>query len=232
MKGESIMKHFSSTFRLAIVLGLGLSFAGCVTAVTSVDARRAEPRWKFIGRAESGCPSIYGWKPRPMFPGTQSPDLARHCVYEARSAFSQNPVGRLKRQQVAAASDAVALAPSGLEDTVQPHFSTYFFQQVGRPASLPIDPAPPRVRLAFLDSHPTGEGIAALPDGCTPGHGDFLRLLGHALTCEGNLCMTRITTRLALPIRTFDADSQTGTATDVECGGYIGSFESLASAII
>ncbi len=224
-----------------------------------IDIESAKPRWKFIGIKKDpakACPTVEGWHERPLFDsarqstvmasaltagGRPTPsatlqrELSRFCVFEAKNGVRPAPPGSPELEGIAS-SDAVALTPAGFEDTVQPRLSAYFFEQVGRPGIrpllLPFDQSKPRVRLAFIDSHPTDEDFRGLRKGCASGHGDFLRHLGHALTCERGACMTKITTRLALPIRRFDRDSSGRTVISEECGGFIGSFENLADAIV
>ena len=91
----------------------------------------------------------------------------------------------------------------------------------------------PRVRLAFLDTQPTGMGVSTAPGNSH--HGYTLTHIARNLVCGGsapsNLCAAQITTRLALPITHFNAKKQKLTRTDLVRGGYIGMQGDLANAI-
>lgn len=237
------MKRFSLLSKLAIALSIGTSLAGChppkpVTATPPVDPTLAIPRWRFIGtRTTNECPKIHGWKERPVYEKSAKdiPEyFSRQCIYENHWWFERRPPRHDDLKDVH--QDPVAISPAGLEELVQPRLSVQFFEQVGRPLGrpllLPIDETRPKVRVAFLDTHPTTSDFSSRrSEHCASGHGDFLRHLARALTCERNQCMTKITTQLALPIQRFDRDRLAETLISEKCGGYIGSFEHLTAAI-
>jgi hypothetical protein len=88
------------------------------------------------------------------------------------------------------------------------------------------------VRLAFLDTHPTGERV---PDYWhNSGHGYALAHIARHLLCapdNNERCAAQITTQLALPILQFDAKNRKSYKTDEQRGGYLGLQSQLADAI-
>jgi len=88
------------------------------------------------------------------------------------------------------------------------------------------------VRLAFLDTQPTYEGISE-KSGNSP-HGYVLANIARKLICisesEGP-CAAQITTQLALPIINFNAKDPSLNERDLVHGGYLGMQSDLAAAI-
>lgn len=258
-------RHFTISLCVA-----SLAFAGCARQVRPIlqpSPELAYPTWKFIGYrspTETECPKLDGWEVQPLFvddeaiakakkkPKAQAVEKAqkvldRYCVYRTKK---QLKIPDTVKGLDSLSSDAVVVSVAGvptLDETLHHRFASYFFDQVGRSGTtLPIATASnqAKVRLAFLDSYPTGKGFARQSSSCLKkpssscrknpshsGHGDFLRFLGRAMTCDQGDCMTDVRTRLALPIRKFDRESLEATEIDPECGGFVGSFADLAQAI-
>ncbi len=118
-----------------------------------------------------------------------------------------------------------------------------FMFQVGK-TTLPFGAGEtPRVRIAFLDTHPTWRsavqgGTISAPTGGVPsgasGHGYALAHMARALVCDESCgrptCAAKISTRLALPLRKNSAESEKPFAPFAE-GGSFGSPSDLAVAI-
>jgi len=88
------------------------------------------------------------------------------------------------------------------------------------------------VRLAFLDTQPTGKGVP-LTSGRSQ-HGFTLAHLAKQLLCapgSDTHCAAQITTRLALPIVKFDPKTLKNNEIDETLGGFIGLQSDLAKAI-
>lgn len=89
------------------------------------------------------------------------------------------------------------------------------------------------VRLAFLDTQPTGKGVPET-SGNSP-HGYTLAHLARQLLCEpgsSTHCAALITTRLALPIVEFDPKIFKNNVIDTTEGGHLGMQSDLAKAIM
>jgi hypothetical protein len=90
--------------------------------------------------------------------------------------------------------------------------------------------APPRVRVALLDTQPTGHtGGPGNSD-----HGFTLARIVERLVCrdeDGGGCAARIVPRLALPISDFAWDDPRATTFDWQNGGYFGTIDQLAQAV-
>lgn len=240
-----------------MALGLG----ACATAPPRAVSQ-ACAEWRWIGitsQPEDACPDIPGWEQEPLFaslaadalkPDPYSRDrglpsavpspkvvreLKRFCVYERKPGTSSPPAaaGKLVRIDRDCAAVSVAGDTAQVEDWED--FSSRFLKQAGKPEA-PLEIKNRRgVRLAFLDTHPTGVGVPAeRPDGKASEHGYTLAHIARNLICsheDSDVCAALITTRLALPITRFDAVSEEGTSTDEENGGRIGLQSDLAQAI-
>jgi hypothetical protein len=111
-----------------------------------------------------------------------------------------------------------------------------FRAQTGKPPKLTID-TQRGVRLAFLDTQPTGEE-APKRQGRSP-HGYTLAKIAQDLVCTPKPneqksyehCAAKITTQLALPIVEFNAKSPKHNKIDENWGGYLGMQSDLAQAI-
>jgi hypothetical protein len=107
-----------------------------------------------------------------------------------------------------------------------------FLAQVGKPKTpLKIDNEL-GVRLAFLDTEPTGEGVRK-ESGNSP-HGHALAHIARQLICTSDPyehCAAQITTRLAMPIIKFNSRRSKDNEFNTERGGFIGMQSHLAEAI-
>jgi hypothetical protein len=108
-----------------------------------------------------------------------------------------------------------------------------FLVQAGKPDTLITTAAELGVRLAFLDTQPTGVGLPTR-QGNSP-HGYTLAHLAHDLVCDGKgdqeRCAAQITTRLALPLIKFDPKHPANNQIARTRGGYLGLQSDLAEAI-
>ncbi|MEP7010143.1 MAG: S8/S53 family peptidase [Acidobacteriota bacterium] len=205
--------------------------------------REAEESLTAGSRSKIAIPDPFGHTNRTL--EQVRTDMKRFCLYrwigaEGKARIPIGSIADLARLD----ADPMALATSAepaLARVLQPRLSDHFFREVGRTGiSLPIDEKAPKVRLAFLDNFPTtpdGDGPPADVEesppavGCPSNHGDFLRLLGRAMTCEDQGCAAEIRSRLALAYRKFDPTSGFLSKRSTECGGYFGNLEDLAQAI-
>ncbi len=237
------------------VFGLGLllllAVLGCLTngvvqkPVAPLDERakhdpkNAEPLWRLIGikvNPAAPCPKIPGLQGSQLFErdANQKSDPARDrfCLYEGAAFKTRPPLAGLGLSQLA--PDAVALSPAvpvpGTSTKpggrVSPRLAEFFTERSGRGRfSTDVGQSWSPVRLAFLDSEPTVEGMG--PQKNSFEHGHFLRLLGARLAGSS----VHVTTELALPITKFDAKDPAQTERNWMLGGKVGSFVDLAQAI-
>src|SRR5262249_47168393 len=109
-----------------------------------------------------------------------------------------------------------------------------FMDQAGKPEGtrLKLD-KPPSVRLAFLDTQPTAEGVPRLAGKSQ--HGYTLAHIARHLVCTDEppeRCAAQITTQLALPIIDFDPKKRAKNEIDTAGqGGFLGRQSDLAAAI-
>jgi hypothetical protein len=223
----------------------------------------AEWRWIGISQPEAPCPEVPGWTVRPMFPQLSPVppsgdlceeqeskryrrqidavrDLNRFCVYEIKN--QKKKLQDLALPSAASAGlvrldqDCAALSLTAAEtDKIWKPESSDFLARVGKPSpSTPLRiENRPEVRLAFLDTQPTGDGAPAV-SGNSP-HGYTLAHIARQMICDPNdqsRCAARITTRLALPIIKFNAKSPKLSEIDPKNGGFLGMQSDLATAII
>lgn len=229
---------------------------------TRPDTAKACADWRWIGISRAGvrCPEAPGWTVRPLFPQValaqqqtevcgveqqQGPgpeviqELSRFCVYESRGLekFLKTPSfppvisGDLVRldRDCAALSAAATIEPAG--DDWQDH-SKKFLEQVGKPEEPLRINNRLGVRLAFLDTQPTGAGAPKKYENSP--HGYTLANLARQLVCtQGPYehCAAQITTRLAMPILKFDSKKWKHSQIDTARGGYLGMQSELAEAI-
>lgn len=242
-----------------MALGLG----ACATAPPrSVSKACAEWRWIGIkSQPDDVCPDIQGWEEEPLFASlaadrikadaygkeekklpsaVPSPkvvrELKRFCVYDRKPGTSSPPAaaGELARIDRDCAAISVAGDTAQVKDWKE--FSKRFLEQAGKPETPLVIKNRRGVRLAFLDTHPTGDAVPdAPPDSdLASEHGYTLAHIARNLVCspeDGDVCAAQITTRLALPITKFDAESRKHTETDTAHGGHIGMQSDLADAI-
>lgn len=166
-------------------------------------------------------------------------ELERFCIYQTedpRADASDLPFPpAAKRELVRFDQDCAALsiaADPPLPASVWKPASALFLAQAGKPeAPLEIENEK-GVRLAFLDTQPTGIGVPAAPGNSL--HGYTLTHMARHLVCSpetNGRCAAQITTRLALPLTHFDAESRSRTRADLTRGGLMGMQSDLAEAI-
>jgi len=161
-------------------------------------------------------------------------ELQRFCVYKTeddgkprRPPFESAAAAGLKRLD----RDCAVISTSA-PDPQLTRMSEHLLSQAGMPATPMAISRQRGVRLAFLDTHPNGDGVPEKM--ATSLHGYTLAHIARHLVCSGvNLesCAAQITTRLALPIRKFDRTSRSLTDIDTGRGGGIGTQGDLATAI-
>jgi hypothetical protein len=241
-----------------IAFGLG----ACAT-MPQPETSKACAEWRWIGitsQPEDACPDIQGWEEEPLFASlaadrvkadsyakerklpsaVPSPkvvqELKRFCVYDRKPGTSSPPAAAGKLVRID--RDCAAISVAGDTDQVKDwkEFSKRFLEQAGKPATPLAIKNRHGVRLAFLDTHPTGVGVPAeRPTGkLSSEHGYTLAHIARNLVCspeDSDVCAALITTRLALPITRFDSESREGTKIDEKRGGRIGMQSDLAEAI-
>jgi hypothetical protein len=227
-----------------------------------LDTARACADWRWIGitsRPEVQCPEVPGWTVKPLFSQVAPPadfcqkeyarpgngpgpelirELDRFCAYEIKDAgkrlkdlpFPPAASADLVRFDQDCAALAIT-ADSTKSETDWKANADRFFEQAGK-IDLPEVDGSPAVRLAFLDTHPTGEGVPR--QWWNSGHGYALAHIARNLLCTpeySERCAARITTQLALPILQFDPKDPKHYKTDETRGGYLGLQSHLADAI-
>ncbi|HEX3127039.1 MAG TPA: S8/S53 family peptidase [Thermoanaerobaculia bacterium] len=244
-------------FWIAAWAAIGLSACATLPQRPSrppdLDASKACADWRWIGISRPGalCPEVSGWTVRPLFPQIPPPEtdcsrkdekvpdpevfreLNRFCVYERASRHgSPSPPAASDLVRVDRDCAALSLSAAPLEASIAgPPFES-FFEQVGKPPQpLKIDNWL-GVRLAFLDTEPTHEGVPETMGNSA--HGYVLSRIARKLVCTPepvDHCAVQIATRLALPMLSFDAASPKRTRIDSKRGGFLGTQSDLASAI-
>lgn len=210
--------------------------------VNGIDPKEAYTEWRRIGRRKKGipCPSVQGWNVKPLLEercGAKPRDLARlsrrgldrYCVYTATTnppAPFRKPLGL-----EAVARDRMALGASGdLDLKVAPDMAEKFLQQAGATfSSLELEAGSPTVRLTFLDSQPTQEGVPLQPPADGSKHGYTLMRLASQLVCTPpGHCAATIASRRTLNYDRFGPDENTPSGH----GGHLGTVSDLAQAIV
>lgn len=216
------------------------------------EARReaaVRTRWVGVTRLGSGScpvPRTSGWTVRPLFPlqglepkareSAREARLHRFCVYEYQGGA---PVPGLPREISArlrsVEPDRVALSgAASLEEMTSIPFYERFREQVQIRDDLPAA-GTSRVRLAFLDTQPDGEGVPRIR-GSSP-HGYALtHIAGHLagpLACRDsrNSCAVEVASRLVLPLAGFDPEKGQELVRDESSGGFRGTFDDLSRAL-
>jgi Subtilase family len=214
-------------------------------------------RWIGVTRtrlAGRPCPVPHtnGWTVRPLFPlenlnqnlqlAARRAGLHRFCVYE----YGGNPpLPRVLPPEISArlrsaGPDRVALSGmASLEELTWNPFYERFRKQVQIPADLSVTDTS-RVRLAFLDTQPTGSGLPeriARPDGAGPRslHGySLLHIAGRLIDygIGGGSRVIETTSRLTLPLVSFDPGAGREEVRDETTGGFRGTFTDLATALV
>ncbi len=203
-----------------------------------IDYQAACPDWRWIGiKSGSVCPAPM----QPLFgTGPIPPGLEDFCLYEPAGNGDRSTVPALvgRGELVRAARDCMAVGPTAgerLADELWRDLEKRFLVEAGQrspgaPEQLPVNDAPPGVRLAFLDTHPTGEGAIEASENSK--HGYTMAHLARHLACDPDSgCDARITTQLALPYVSFVQAGFEKSERDEEEGGYFGSIGDLAIAV-
>jgi hypothetical protein len=165
-------------------------------------------------------------------------ELKRFCVYESKKKFGKPGPPTANPKLVRIDQDCAAVSATGGNSQPLPSwqdFSNFFLAQAGQ-ASLDITQQN-GVRLAFLDTHPTGGVVPSKPPkgAGTSQHGYTLAHIARNLICSpltSDRCAAQITTQLALPIRKFNPKSKKLTRIDTKNGGHLGLQSDLADAIV
>jgi hypothetical protein len=217
------------------------------------QAATVSTRWIGMTRPESpDCPapvSVSGWTVRPLFPldgkerGLQASvrkvGLDRFCVYEYHGHEIRPglPQEILRRLLPGAEPDRVVMSSSAGSDRLEPIAWKPFFQRFSDQVQLPKAPlkagAQP-VRLAFLDSQPTGDGVAHAPATGKPYHGYALTNIAGELVrgWQGERPSVQIGSQLTLPLVEFDPVLGIELKRDETSGGFRGTYVDLAQAIL
>jgi hypothetical protein len=246
-------------FWLACLFVIWTSACTTLRLPPPIDTAKACASWRWIGisQPEARCPKIPGWTVEPLFPqlapirqasGGYCPqegdeevpgigliaELNRFCVYEAPQKWlgHRPPPPPPSAGLVRLDQDCAALSAGGDETPEtggwEP-FAEHLLAQAGLPGEAFTIANPSAVRLAFLDTQPTS-GELPTTQGYSP-HGYTLAQIARHLVCRGESCAARITTRLALPYKFFDAESRKLSDIDTVHGGYLGTQSDLAVAI-
>lgn len=173
--------------------------------------------------------------------------LERFCVYEPARPGERLPemprtlvgTGLVRLDQDCAAISPAA-DPGQLEADTWRLMEAQFLEEVGWNDSIAQavaagadgehDKVRPRVRLAFLDTQPTGTGVPTNRGRSL--HGFAMAHLADRLLCEpGRACAVKITTQLAMPIEQFDAKDPEKSVRNYKDGGRWGMQTDLATAI-
>lgn len=181
--------------------------------------------------------------PKPHEPrqGQRDPDrvppgLSSFCLYTHAAAGSQDQSRQVFRELIEArklehaAPDCAAIGT--MAEPAASFEENLVAQAGGAGTEIPLaaNPgAPPKVRLAFLDSQPTAGGLPTVVGNSH--HGYALAHLARRLACPKGACLPRITTQLALPIVGFDPENPISTVRDEGKGGFFGTYGDLANAI-
>ena len=209
--------------------------------LTQSHAAHADPEisWRWIGvksDPDSSCsaPSNAGWIVEDLFPGVDSRELSRFCLYRRDTAGAIDPHPNPPLDSLD--PDLMALSPQGsdLAELTWTALRDNFMSQVGQTA-LPAGPFHP-VRLVVLDSSPTGKTVPGSgPEELSANspHGPTILNIARDLSCgaEEASCRARLTSRLILAYECFDP-VQPRDCRNEEVGGYLGLVSELALAIV
>lgn len=205
-------------------------FRGCAL---SDDACRAQ-----YGMRSAAASRGDGKRPDPTVEkareeALRASGLDRVCLYDAKGGRARSgfPSSRSKFLRSDKDCQGAAALGSELEARMWKPLEQQFLDQTGRADSTPTSKGRP-VRLALVDSQPTGEGVPTVR-GCSP-HGYTLAHMAQKLVCatpglssEG--CAATVATRLALNVSNEDRGLPNPTP---GCkGGTVGWIGDLAPAI-
>jgi len=161
--------------------------------------------------------------------------LDRFCVYTATINPPPPFPNPLPDGLVSAANSQMALVPAGDPD-LEPAktFAQHFLAQAsGMPEVSPgleAIASDPKVRLVFVDTQATGDGLPQKPGPSQ--HGYTLVHLADELVCRGSHpCSVELATRLALSHTKFEKSPPPAGSTASSQGGNLGLVDELAAAI-
>ena len=229
-----------------------ISASTCVEVAPPVTEPEACPRdrWiAYLGADGGTCPGPrpeLGWAGGPLFApvGTGpswglAPGLKPFCVYNWTRAVPPTRAdtdalrAHLAGKVADAEPDCNVLVPMSSEivDQSWEQLHAHVHQHVGSLDPLPVDPTrrPRKVRVAVLDSIPTGYQMGSPNTGESP-HGWAVAHTIYELSCPrpldpGSACNSAISTHLALPV------DGTGEADPIH-GGYYGRITHVAVALV
>lgn len=205
-------------------------------------------RWiGLLARGFAACPPVEGWKQSSLADALgnyqQGADrkllrqLERFCIYNNQDGTKGFPT-QLPAGLVKAGRDRMALTATSVPDLGEIGdqswrvLADHFIGQVGQVRLAGT--ATPRVRLVFIDSHPTGEWPLDAPSSGASWHGYTMAYLAREIGCPGAApCPLEIATRLVLRYDHYDPDMPLlppGSPTAV--GSRIGSVDDLAVAVL
>lgn len=243
-----------------LLFGIGLGCAGMAHAATvkgpgksassspydgppPVDPANPVVRWRRVALKTDptkACPVVSGWKDLDengvADPLLTEAGLDRYCEYQylgtdGHADFPSVP------GLTTAQSDRIVVAASAaipkLEIETKKVLAAQFLSQAGKGGIDLRKPGPPAVRLVFLDTQRTQEGVPSHPSGPS-WHGYSLANLAQQLLCvDKDHCGVELATRLALPLKGFPEVFSTDRppTEPTENGGEIGLLGDLADAI-
>ena len=190
------------------------------------------PDWRWIGIASgASCPTPpAGWQHRPLFTpsSTASPSpLDAFCLYEHDGAGNTTEIPALVQSGDLVQADRDCAVVSGAFEN---ELGNHFLDQTG-PLVNGVPGGPGEVRLALLDTSPTGATLPTNDD--TSDHGYTLTHLARRLLCGGKplaSCAVQLTNRLALDLEVVAVDPVV-VESNLENGGHFGFIGDLATAI-
>jgi hypothetical protein len=168
-------------------------------------------------------------------PADVAEELDRFCVYETTSSRkpSRPPFESAKAAGFSRLDrDCAGISPAAANDLTAAgveQLSKHFLAQAGMAEEMQIANKQ-GVRLAFLDTHPTGEVVPREPGSSK--HGYTLAHIANRLVCDSQspaACAAQITTRLVMPMLHFDRSRR---VPDPDRGGGFGTQGDLAKAIL
>ncbi len=217
------------------------------------DPRCPGHRWVGVKKSRfAACPSAAGWQGQPLFreffesaacaarDNAWRVGLDRFCVYEAPGG-PEDPPAALRARLARLEKDCVALQSYGGETGESSGagrwraLEDHFLAEAGGLATP--QPGRARVRLALLDTQPSGSGAPAAPGVSLHGYSlaHFARRLACGPSFGSTSCGFELATRLAMPIREL-ANGPGGLPTPVAGdpvteGGRFGRIADFATAV-
>jgi hypothetical protein len=174
----------------------------------------------------------------------ESLGLDRYCIYDQeKGAKGELP---LKPELLEAEPDRMALSTTSAGGNPSDAIGRKIWKTLAEQFVLQTGQTPsglassflleelPNVRLAFLDSEPTNEGVPSRPPVGESLHGFTLARLAQDIVCpSGGSCAAKIVTRRALGYKSFDQDkSLPSQELPGHQSGHMGLVSDLATAIV